>query len=146
MVTDIISSDDGEIFAIKRNLGLFNQDIFIERYNNLEPSVSTEVKFEQKERFDVMKNIIKLGQDLWMLNFKTNYDEARLDAHYVDKQTLDPMGEVVPIFDLSIERRLRYSYGGFDYVISRDEMKIGFVTQYPGDRDEATILGIQGTR
>ncbi|MFY0644967.1 MAG: hypothetical protein JXR19_10915 [Bacteroidia bacterium] len=143
VVTDIISSDDGEIFAIKRNLGLFNQDIFIERYNNLEPSISTEIKFDQKERFDVMKNIIKLGQDLWMLNFKTNYDEASLDAHFVDKQTLNPMGEVVPIFDLSIERRLRYSYGGFDYVISRDEMKIAFVTQYPGDRDEATALGVQ---
>ncbi len=143
VVTDIISSDDGEIYAIKRNLGLFNQDVFIERYNDLEPIGSSEISFEEVGRFDVMKNIIKLGKDLWMLNFKSNYDEASLDAHYLDKETLNPLGEVVPIFDLSLERRLRYAYGGFDYVISRDEQKIAFVTQYPGDKDDHAELGLQ---
>ena len=143
VVTDIISTEGGDIYAIKRNLGLFNQDVYLEKYRNLEPYKSSEITFDKRERADVMKSIINVNNDLWMLEFKSNYDYASLTAQFVDKSTLQTMGERVDIFQFGIERKLRYSYGGFDYSISRNKLKTGFVTQYPGDRDEVATLGLQ---
>lgn len=143
VVTDIITSENGDIYAIKKNFGMFNQEVYLEKYRNLEPYQSSQIEFSKEERYDVMKNVISLDNDLWMLEFKSNYDKTSLHAQFVDKNNLNPIGERVEIFDLDVQRRLRYSYGGFDHSINRSNNNIGFFTQYPGKDNEIAKLGFQ---
>lgn len=143
IVTDIITTEGGDIYAIKQNLGVFNQDIFLEQYRDLSPYKSTEIQFDNSERADIFKNVINVDNDLWMLEFKTAYDYTSLYAQFVDKSSLTPIGERVEIFHLPLERKLRYSNGGFDYAISKDKKRTAFIIQYPGDRSGTATLGYQ---
>lgn len=143
VVTDIITSENGDIYAIKKNFGLFGEEVYLDKYRDLEPYQSSQIEFSKEERYDVMKNVISLDNDLWMLDFKSNYDQTSLYAQFVDKKDLTPIGERVEIFNLEIQRRLRYSYGGFDHSISRNHKNIGFFTQYPGKDNETAVLGFQ---
>lgn len=143
VVTDIITSENGDIYAIKKNFGMFNQEVYLEKYRDLEPYKSSQIEFSKEERYDVMKNVISLDNDLWMLEFKSNYDKTSLHAQYVDKNNLNPIGERVEIFDLDVQRRLRYSYGGFDHSINHSNKNIGFMIQYPGKDNETASLGFQ---
>jgi hypothetical protein len=143
MITDIISTRDGQMYAVKEHFGMFNSGVFIEKYADLSPVKSRELKYEVPKDGEMVKEVIALGDQLWVLNLTTSFKHATLTAEQVDMDHLSIAASDERIFELDIERRMRYSYGGYDFNINEAKDKLGMVIQYPGSRDEACVLNFQ---
>lgn len=143
IVTNIVQFDNGQFYAINQRIGALNQSVYLQKYSDLGPVMTRKIEVKRSTEKDITKDFIRLGNELWVLNLESTFDYARLQARMIDPDNLEETSDQVDVIDLRIEQSVRYAYGSYDYGISSDHKRIGFVTHYPGYKNTNAVLGFQ---
>jgi hypothetical protein len=137
------TGNPNEFYALNKSIRAVKGSAFLQRYEDLDLEQEVELVQDYGRGKSFQQDIIEINSNLYALTFRRDKVSESLTAQGVDREDLTLSGSEEVLYNVKLSKGIGKVQASYYSNISRDESKMVYVIEHPGDKDANAVTTVK---